>query len=79
MYPPYDSSTVGVVRVAPGRERNHGNPLVLARRGPVVTVVGTTAAVSFPLGSVVIVGSHVMPGAGLVPRMISRARTALNQ
>ena len=71
MYPPYDSSTVGVVRVAPGRERNHGNPLVLARRGPVVTVVAATAAVSFPLGSVVIIGSHVMSGAEVMPRMVS--------
>ena len=72
MYPPYDSSTVGVVRVAPGRERNHRSPLVLARRGgPVVTVVAATAAVSFPLGSVVIIGSHVMSGAEVMPRMVS--------
>ena len=78
VYPPYDSSAVRVVRVTPGRQGNHRPPLVLARLNSMVAV-GATAAVSFPLGSVVIVGSHVMPGAGLMPRMISRARTALNQ
>ena len=44
--------------------------MVLARRNPVVAV-GTTAAVSFPLSSVVIVGSHVMPGGGVMSGMIS--------
>ena len=70
MYPPYDSSAVRVVRVTPGREGNHRSPLVLARLDPMVAV-GTTAAVSFPLSPVVIVGSHVMPGGGVMSGMIS--------
>ena len=70
LYPPYDSSAVGVVRVAPGWEGNHRSPLVLARLNSVVTV-GTTAAVSFPLSPVVIVCSHVMPGVGMMSGVIS--------
>ena len=69
VYPPYDSSAVRVVRVAPGRQGNHRSTVVLARLNPVVAV-GTTAAVSFPLSSVVIVGSHMMSVTGMMPRMI---------
>ena len=77
LYLPDDPSAVRIVRVTPGWEGNQRSPLVLARLNTVVAV-GTTAAVSFPLGSVVIIGSHVMSAVALMSRMISGARTALN-